>query len=45
MLLRDSQFIGNGSYENIYGRIVGLSSAKTDPYKAEFLSLVEMLME
>jgi Ca-activated chloride channel family protein len=45
MLMRDSQFKGNGSYENIYGRIVGLPSVKTDPYKAEFLSLVEMLME
>ena len=28
MLMRDSQFKGNGSYENIYGRIVGLPSVK-----------------
>ena len=45
MLLRDSQYKGNASWENVYGRIVGLSSVKSDPYKAEFLSLVKMMME
>ena len=45
MLLRDSQYIGYASWENVYGWIVGLSSVKSDPYKAEFLSLVKMMME
>lgn len=44
MLLRDSQFKGQASYENIFGRIAGLPSVKADPYKAEFLDFVELLM-
>jgi len=45
MLLRDSRYKGNASYENVYGRIANLPSVKADPYKTEFLSLVEMMME
>jgi len=45
MLLRDSQYKGRASYESIYGRLASLPSVNSDPYKAEFLQLVEMCME
>lgn len=45
MLLRDSKYKGQASYENIYGRLAGLPSVKSDPYKAEFLQLVKICMD
>ena len=45
LLLRGSEYKGNASYEDVYERIAGLSCVKSDPYKAEFLSMVKMLME
>ena len=45
LLLRGSEYKGNASYEDVYGRIAGLSCVKEDQYKAEFLSMVKMLME
>ncbi len=44
LMLRDSQYKGNSSYENVYGRIINLSSVKDDAYKVEFLNMVKDLM-
>lgn len=45
LLLRGSEYRGNASYEDVYGRIAGLSCVKEDQYKTEFLGMVKMLME
>ncbi|MGI6084843.1 MAG: vWA domain-containing protein [Acetivibrionales bacterium] len=45
LLLRDSQYKGNSSFENVYGRIVNILGLKDDPYKAEFLDMVKDLMK
>lgn len=45
LLLRDSQYKGNSSVENAYGRIVNLPGLNDDPYKAEFLEMVSGLMK
>jgi Ca-activated chloride channel family protein len=45
LLLRDSQYKGNSSFENVFGRIANLPGAKEDPYKAEFLEMVRGLMK
>jgi Ca-activated chloride channel family protein len=45
LLLRDSEYKGNASFESVYGRIVGLPSVSNDVYKAEFLEIVQKLME
>lgn len=44
LLLRDSQYKGNSSFENVFGRIVNIPGLKDDPYKAEFLDMVRGLM-
>jgi len=43
LLLRDSEYKGGSSFENIYRRIAGLPGVKEDPYKAEFLEMVKSL--
>lgn len=45
LVLRDSQFKGNCSFENAYGRIANLPGLKEDPYKAEFLEMIRDLMK
>lgn len=44
LLLRDSEYKGNSSFENVYGRIANLPGIKEDPYKAEFMEMVKGLM-
>ena len=45
LVLRDSEFKGIGSFENVYGRIVNLPGLKEDPYKVEFLEMIRDLMK
>lgn len=45
LLLRDSEYKGNASYESVYGRIVNLASVKRDSYKSEFVRIVQSLMK
>jgi Ca-activated chloride channel family protein len=44
LLLRESKYKGDSSFENVYGRIVNLPGVMEDPYKAEFLEMVRSLM-
>lgn len=44
MLLRDSAYKGNATYESVLGTLSELSCVKTDTYKAEFYDLVEQVM-
>jgi len=43
LLLRESEFKGNSSYNSIIARIENLNCLDSDPYKAEFLELVRKL--
>ncbi len=45
LLLRDSQYKGDSSFENTYGRIVNIPGLKDDQYKLEFLEMVRGLMK
>lgn len=45
LLLRDSEYKGDSSFESVYGRAVNLPSVKEDAYKVEFLGMVEKLMK
>lgn len=45
LILRDSEYKGSASFENVFGRIVNLPSVKTDVYKAEFLEIVRKMMD
>lgn len=45
LLLRNSEFKENASFENAYGRIVNLPSIKYDQYKAEFLNMIKVYMK
>ncbi len=45
LLLRNSEYKGQASFENVYGRIVGLPSIKGDGYKTEFIEIVSKMMK
>lgn len=45
MVLRDSEFKGNSTYDTIYNRLVGNPAVMTDDFKAEFLYLVQLANE
>ena len=40
LILRNSRYKGDASYNRIINRLEGLSSVENDPYRQEFLSLV-----
>ena len=45
MLLRESEYVGNATYDHVINRLKQLDNIENDPYKKEFVELVKMAKE